>query len=92
VTTSPSQSTASTAGNGRWTPPAPGTRSAEQIRSDIVRQREELSQSVDALRTRWARATDIGARVREHRTELLVGAAAVGFLIGGVIALSRRGR
>jgi hypothetical protein len=30
--------------------------------------------------------------VSEHRTELLVGAAAVGFLIGGAIALGRRRR
>lgn len=78
------------AGDGHWTPPPPGTRSAEQIRSDIVRQRQDLSRSVEALRVKWAMVTDVRRQVREHRTELLVGAAAVGFLVGGAIALSRR--
>jgi hypothetical protein len=77
-------------GNGRWTPPAPGTRSAEQIRQDIVQQRQELSRSVDALRNRWVQVTDVRRQVREHRTELAVGAAVVGFLIGGALALRRR--
>jgi len=82
--------TLSTRGNGRWTPPPPGTRSAEQIRSDIVQQRQELSRSVDALRNRWLQVTDVKRQIREHRTELAVGAAVVGFLVGGVIALRRR--
>jgi Protein of unknown function (DUF3618) len=86
----PAGQTLSTRGNGRWTPPPPGSRSAEQIRRDIVQQRQELSRSVDALRNRWVQVTDIKRQVREHRTELAVGAAVVGFLIGGVIALRRR--
>jgi hypothetical protein len=81
-----------TRGNGRWTPPPPGTRSAEQIRRDIVQRREELSRSVDALRNRWVQVTDVKRQIREHRTELAVGAAVVGFLVGGAIALSRRRR
>jgi hypothetical protein len=79
-----------TRGNGRWTPPPPGTRSAEQIRSDIVQQRQQLSRSVDALRNRWVQVTDVKRQIREHRTELAVGAAVVGFLVGGAIALRRR--
>jgi Protein of unknown function (DUF3618) len=79
-----------TRGNGRWSPPPPGTRSAEQIRRDIVQQRHELSRSVDALRNRWMQVTDVKRQIREHRTELAVGAAVVGFLIGGAIALRRR--
>jgi Protein of unknown function (DUF3618) len=82
--------TVSTRGNGRWTTPPPGSRSAEQIRRDIVQQRQELSRSVDALRNRWVQVTDVKRHVREHRTELAVGAAVVGFLIGGMIALRRR--
>jgi hypothetical protein len=70
--------------------PPPGSRSAEQIRSDIVQQRHELSRSVDALRNRWVQLTDVKRQIREHRTELAVGAAVVGFLIGGTIALRRR--
>jgi hypothetical protein len=87
----PAGRTLPTQGNGRWTPPAPGSRSAEQIRNDIVQQRQELSRSVDALRTRWVQVTDVKRQIREHRTELAVGAAVVGFLIGGAIALRRRG-
>jgi hypothetical protein len=81
-----------TRGNGRFSPPPPGSRSAEQIRNDIVQQRHELSRSVNALRTRWIQVTDVRRQVREHRTELAVGAAVVGFLIGGAIALRRRRR
>jgi hypothetical protein len=86
----PTGRTLQTRGNGRWTPPPPGSRSAEQIRRDIVQQREELSRSVDALRNRWIQVTDVRRQIQEHRTELAVGAAVVGFLIGGVIALRRR--
>jgi Protein of unknown function (DUF3618) len=82
--------TLDTRGNGRWSPPPPGTRSADQIRRDIVQQRHELSRSVDALRNRWMQVTDVKRQIREHRTELAVGAAVVGFLIGGAIALRRR--
>ena len=79
-----------TRGNGRWTPPPPGTRSAEQIRQDIVQQRQQLSRSVDALRSRWLEVTDIRRQIHAHRKELAVGAAVVGFLVGGAIALRRR--
>jgi hypothetical protein len=81
--------TLSTRGNGGWTPPPPGSRSAEQIRRDIVQQRLELSRSVDALRSRWLQVTDVKRQIREHRTELAVGAAVVGCLVGA-IALRRR--
>jgi hypothetical protein len=87
----PTGQTLSSRGNGRWTPPPPGTRTSEQIRRDIVQQRQELSRSVDALRNRWLQVTDVKRQIREHRTELAVGAAVVGFLIGGAIALRRRG-
>jgi Protein of unknown function (DUF3618) len=86
----PTAQTLPSRGNGRWAPPPPGTRSAEQIRSDIVQQRQELSRTVDALRNRWVQVTDVRRQVREHRTELAVGAAVVGFLIGGALALRRR--
>jgi hypothetical protein len=90
--TTPTGQTLPTRGNGRWTPPPPGTRSADQIRSDIVQQRQQFSRSVDALRNRWVQVTDVKRQIREHRTELAVGAAVVGFLVGGAIALRRRGR
>ena len=70
--------------------PAPGTRSAEEIRADIQRQREELGQSVEALRGRVNELTDWRAHVREHREQIAIGAAVVGFAIGGLLALRRR--
>ena len=74
---------------GRAAPGAPG-RSSGQIRADIERQRSELSRSVEALRRRVAELTDWRRQVREHRRELAIGAAVVGFAIGGLVALRRR--
>jgi cell division protein FtsN len=74
---------------GRKAPGAPG-RTSDQIRADIERQRGELSHSVEALRGRVAELTDWRRQVREHRRELVIGAAVVGFAIGGMIALRRR--
>jgi hypothetical protein len=68
---------------------APG-RSPEQIRSDMARTRDELSHSVEALRGRVAELTDWRRQIREHRRELAIGAAVVGFAIGGLVALRRR--
>jgi hypothetical protein len=86
----PTDQTLGTRGNGRRTMPPPGTRSADQIRHDIVQQRQEFGRSVEALRNRWVQVTDVRRQISEHRTELAVGAAVVGFLIGGAIALGRR--
>jgi hypothetical protein len=88
----PATRTLQTRGDGRWTQPPPGSRSSDQIRRDIVQQRRELSRSVDALRNRWGQLTDVRRQIREHSTELAVGAAVVGFLVGGAIALRRRRR
>ena len=41
---------------------------------------------------RWGQATDLGAQVAKHKTELLIGAAVVGFVAGGLVALRRRRR
>jgi hypothetical protein len=68
--------------------PPPG-RSSSEIRADIERQREELSHSVEALRTRVTELTDWRRQVREHRRELIIGAAVVGFAVG-VMAFRRR--
>jgi hypothetical protein len=66
------------------------TRTPEQIRRDIELQRQDLGRSVEALRHRVNELTDWRRQVREHRRELIVGAAAVGFVVG-VMALRRRG-
>ena len=85
-----SQSQVANAGNGRYVPPAPGTRTAEQIRNDVDTQRHELARSVDALRGKWSEATDVKGQIAKHKTELLIGAAVVGFAVGAVIAFRRR--
>jgi hypothetical protein len=74
---------------GRRAPGPPG-RSSDQIRTDIERQRTELGHSVEALRGRVAELTDWRRQIRAHRRELAIGAAVVGFAIGGMIALRRR--
>jgi hypothetical protein len=68
---------------------APGRSSAE-IRRDIELQREQLGHSVEALRGRVTELTDWRRQVKEHRQELIVGAAIVGFAVGGLLALRRR--
>ena len=65
-------------------------RSAAEIRRDIDLQRQDLSRSVTALRGRVAELTDWRRQVREHRSQLIVGAAVAGFAIGGLLALRRR--
>jgi hypothetical protein len=82
VSASPQPSRPSTAG-------APG-RSADQIRRDIDVQREQLGTSVEALRGRVTELTDWRRQVREHKRELVFGAAAVGFAIGVRAMLRRR--
>jgi hypothetical protein len=65
-------------------------RSSHEIRRDIEAQREELGRSVELLRARVGELTDWRRQVREHRRELIAGAAVAGFVIGGIIALRRR--
>jgi hypothetical protein len=65
-------------------------RSADQIRRDIDMQRHDLGRSVLALRGRVNELTDWRRQVREHRSQLIVGAAVAGFALGGLMALRRR--
>jgi len=76
---------------GRAAAGAPG-RSSDQIRADIERQRNELGHSVEALRGRVAELTDWRLQVREHKREIVIGAAIVGFTIGARTMLRRRRR
>ena len=70
---------------------APG-RSAAEIRRDIELQRQQLGSSVEALRYKVNELTDWRRQVREHKQQLIVGAAAVGFVIGVRMMLRRRRR
>ena len=65
-------------------------RTSAEIRRDVEAQRQELGHSVEALRGRVAELTDWRRQVREHRRELIVGGAVVGFAVGGLMALRRR--
>jgi hypothetical protein len=72
-------------------PSAPGAvRSAAEIRRDIDLQREQLGTSVEALRVRVTELTDWRRQVNEHRSQLIAGAAVVGFAIGVRAMLRRR--
>jgi hypothetical protein len=75
-------------------PPAPGTpgRSPDQIRRDVEFRRGELAGSVELLRRKVGELTDWRSQLREHRTELVAGAAIAGFVVGGFLALRRRRR
>jgi hypothetical protein len=81
VSTHPEPLRPSTAGR-------PG-RSAAEIRRDVEVQRQDLGRSVEALRGRMAELTDWRLQAREHRRELAIGAAAIGFAVG-VMAFRRR--
>lgn len=68
---------------------APG-RSPAEIRRDIALERRRLGSSVEALRGRVNELTDWRRQVEEHKQQLIVGAAAVGFFIGARAMLRRR--
>jgi hypothetical protein len=68
---------------------APG-RSPAEIRRDIDLKRRELGTSVEALRGRVNQLTDWRRQVEEHKEQLIMGAAAVGFFIGARAMLRRR--
>ncbi len=70
---------------------APG-RSPAEIRRDIDLKRRQLGGSVEALRVRVNELTDWRRQAEEHKQQLIVGAAAVGFLIGARAMLRRRRR
>jgi len=82
MSTHPEPARPSTAG-------APG-RTPAQIRRDIDAQRQDLGRSVEQLRNKVTELTDWRRQVREHRSQLIVGAAVVGFAVGGLMALRRR--
>ncbi len=70
---------------------APG-RSPAEIRRDMEVERLRLKTSVETLRGRVNELTDWRRQVEEHKQQLIVGAAAVGFLIGARAMMRRRRR
>jgi len=67
-------------------------RSAAEIRRDIDVQRQALGTNVEALRGKVTEVTDWRRQVEEHKQQLMIGAAAVGFLIGIKLMRGRRKR
>lgn len=66
-------------------------RSPAEIRSSIEANRMELAVSVQRLRGEVQRVTDWRAHVERHRTQIVAGAALVGFGVA-VRLLKRRAR
>lgn len=69
--------------------PEPGRTPAE-IRRDIELQQRQLGTSVAALRGKVTELTDWRQQVRDHKRELIVGAAVVGFVVGARLMFGRR--
>lgn len=67
-------------------------RSAAEIRRDIEIQRRALGTNVEALRTKYTEVTDWRRQAEEHKQQLIIGAAAVGFLFGIKLMRGRRKR
>jgi hypothetical protein len=65
-------------------------RSPAEIRSSIEVNRMELAASVENLRGEVTRLADWRGHVERHRSEIVVGAAVVGLMIG--VRLLRRRR
>jgi hypothetical protein len=65
-------------------------RTAAEIRRDIDVRRQQLGTSVEQLRGRVTELTDWRRQVNEHRTQLIAGAAVIGFAIGVRAMLRRR--
>ena len=68
----------------------------EQIRASIEANRSELAHSLGAPARRGGRADRLARAVVEHQKQVLIGAAAAGFVLGGgiagVVGLFRRRR
>ena len=63
-----------------------GTRSPEEIRRSIEANRAELGLALERLRGEVAEVADWRQQLRDHQKQVLIGAAAAGFVLGGGIA------
>jgi hypothetical protein len=76
---------------------AGNSRSSEQVRNEVVAERERLADAVDSLRAEVKEATDIRSKVRRNLPVVATGAVGAGFLLAGGIGatmrlFARRGR
>ncbi len=67
-------------------------RSPEEIRRSIEVNRQELVGAVDRLRGEVQLAADWRRHIRRHQREVMIGAAALGFVVGGGLAVFGRRR
>jgi hypothetical protein len=65
-------------------------RTPEQIRASIEANRVELGNAVAALRGEITVATDWRRQIEAHKKQVLIGAAVVGFVVGGGLAVITR--
>jgi hypothetical protein len=62
------------------------TRTPDEIRDSIERNRQELGTAVEQLRVEVVRITDWRGQLRRYEPQVLIGAGVAGFVIGGGIA------
>lgn len=62
------------------------TRSPDEIRDSIERNRRDLGTAVEQLRVEVVKLTDWRAQLRKAEPQVLIGAGVAGFVIGGGIA------
>jgi hypothetical protein len=62
------------------------TRTPEEIRASIESNREGLGTAVARLRVEVVKLTDWRGQLRKYEPQVLVGAAAAGFVLGGGLA------
>jgi hypothetical protein len=67
-------------------------RTPAEIRNSIEANRMELAVSIGQLRGEVARLTDWRGQIVRHRTELTIGAAVVGLVLGARMMRRRRRR
>jgi hypothetical protein len=66
--------------------PTQPKRSPEEIRASIEANRSELGSAVEQLKGEVVKLTDWRGQMRIHQREVMIGAAATGFLLAGGIA------
>lgn len=62
-------------------------RNPAEIRASIEENRQELVASVNSARNEIARITDWRQHIADHKQQITVGAATVGFLVGSALVL-----
>ncbi len=64
----------------------PAARTPDEIRASIEANRVELGESLEKLRDEVEQLTDWRSQLADHQQQLMIGAGAAGFVVGGGIA------